>query len=265
MKVLQRIIFVLILVVCVMVISIVITQKSADFKTSSTIVKSAPDNLKTASKPRAVPIPNDNIVKETSSSDAVSANQKSTSVSPRKDTGKSDFPDKTAFIGDSITEGLSSYCLVDDEKVFASKGLTLIKAKDEIPQVTKINPERIFILFGANDLLYGMKSSEYTKSYKEFINLIKKSMPKTNIYVESILPVTEEVQNKKPLLANSRIDEFNSALIQMAKEEGVNYVNASGIFKNSKGCMDTKYSSDGIHLKFEAYKMWLNCLKNSTK
>lgn len=272
MKSLQKIIFISILAVFVifMAFSIAGIQKNAGFKTIGTIAESSSHNSGTKNKIKTSPSANDakkdnNTAKNTSPNSTAPAKQKNIPASSPKDIGKSNFPAKTIFIGDSITEGLSSYGLVDDEKVFASKGLTLKKAKDEIPDAAKANPERIFILLGTNDLLYGMKSSEYIKSYKELINLIRKSLPKADIYIESILPVTEEVQNKKPLLLNSRIDEFNNALIQMSKEEGVNYVKAAALFKNAKGCMDIKYSSDGIHIKFEAYKILLNYLKSNAK
>lgn len=168
------------------------------------------------------------------------------------------------FIGDSITEGISAYGILSDANVFAIKGLTIAKAEKEIDTIANKKPEKIYILLGSNDLLYGMDSIKFTSEYAEFTKLIKDKLPETKIYIQSIFPVSKDVENKKPMLSNSRIDEFNRELKSMAEQQGFNYINVSDLLKDESGIMKKGYSSDGIHVKYHVYSIWLNCVKNNS-
>lgn len=171
----------------------------------------------------------------------------------------------TVFIGDSITEGLPAYELISDSRVVSQKGFTVPKAKAEIGRVIQCKPERIFILLGLNDMLYGISSEKYASNYKELVQTLKSNLPDAKIYLQSVFPVSERVEKNKPLIANPRIDEFNNALREMAEEQGVNYVDVSSLFKNVNGRLDEDFSSDGIHLKYKAYGLWLDFLVCNVK
>lgn len=184
--------------------------------------------------------------------------------------GKSDpeidekFFNKSLFVGDSITEGISAYGLLSNTNVLAVKGLTVLKAEKEIGTIAKRKPERIYILLGSNDLLYGMDSEKFSSEYVEFIRHIKDKLPGAKIYIQSIFPVSKDVERKKPLLSNSRIDEFNKALSKMAEEQDIGYIDVSSLLKDSNGIMNKDYTSDGIHVKYKFYSIWLDCVKRNS-
>lgn len=169
----------------------------------------------------------------------------------------------TIFIGDSITEGLASYGLIDDKQVIAKKGLTVKKAEKEIEEIVNENPENILILLGANDLVYGMSSEEYATNYAQFLRELKNRLPNVQIYLQSIFPVTEKIETKRPMMGNTRIDEFNNALKKIAMEQGVYFLDLTTIFKDENGRMREEYVADGIHLKYKSYQMWLDYLKKN--
>lgn len=175
-----------------------------------------------------------------------------------------EFFNKALFIGDSITEGISAYGLLNDKNVLAVKGLTVLKAEKEIDTIAKRNPERIYILLGSNDLLYGMDSEKFSSEYIEFIQHIKDKLPDSKIYIQSIFPVSKDIESKKPMLSNSRIDEFNTRLKSMAKEQKINYINISEFLKDNSGIMNKDYTSDGIHVKYKFYSIWLDCVKRNS-
>lgn len=175
-----------------------------------------------------------------------------------------EFFNKALFIGDSITEGISAYGLLDDKNVLAVKGLTISKAEKEMDRIVKRHPEKIYILLGSNDMLYGMDSEKFSSHYIEFIQNIKDKLPETKIYIQSIFPVAKNVESKKPLLANPRIDEFNSVLKKKAEEQGITYIDISSLLKDGSGVMNKDYTSDGIHVKYKFYSIWLNCVKENS-
>lgn len=175
-----------------------------------------------------------------------------------------EFFSKALFIGDSITEGISAYGLLDKSNILAAKGLTISKAENEMDTIIKMKPEKIYILLGSNDLLYGMDSEKFSSDYLGFIQDIKYKLPETKVYIQSIFPVTKDVESKKPLLTNSRIDEFNLVLQRKAGEQEIGYIDIASLLKNEEGIMNKDYTSDGIHVKFKFYSIWLDYIKKNS-
>jgi lysophospholipase L1-like esterase len=165
------------------------------------------------------------------------------------------------FIGDSITEGLSAYELIDESRIISEKGFTIKKVKAELKWVVKAKPERIFIQLGLNDMLYGISSEKYVSDYQDLIHAIQDNLPDTKIYLQSIFPVSAKVEIERPLLSNKNIDEFNQALSKMCDGQGTCFVDVSSLVKDDNGRLNENYSPDGIHLKFKAYGLWLDYLK----
>lgn len=174
------------------------------------------------------------------------------------------FFSNALFIGDSITEGISAYGFLDKTNVLAVKGLTVLKAEKEMDTIVKRKPDRIYILLGSNDLLYGMDSEKFSSQYIEFIQHIKEKLPETKLYIQSIFPVSREVESKKPMLSNSRIDIFNKDLKKMAEQQGIGYIDISGLLKDASGIMNKDYTSDGIHVKYKFYSIWLDYIKRNS-
>ena len=163
------------------------------------------------------------------------------------------------FIGDSITDSLSGYEMLNDRNIIAKLGLTASKAKNEIGNVECGNFSDIYILFGMNDILMGIDKQRFVQDYIDLINIIRKKLPNANIYVQSILPVSSNVQNKKTLLTNLRIEEFNNGLIRMCEDENINYINLRSLLEGKEDLREP----DGIHPKYAFYGQWLSYLVNS--
>lgn len=168
---------------------------------------------------------------------------------------------KDLFIGDSVTQGLTFYEFLDDSTVGAKLGLNLNTANDELDKVEMAKPANIFILLGENDLEYYPDNQQFINSYAKFIQAVKARAPHSNIYVQSILPVAAKVEAENPNLSNSRINELNAALGDMAAKEGAHYLNLASVLKDR----DDLYQPDGIHFQAEFYSLWLNYLDKNVK
>ncbi|MCY6958124.1 GDSL-type esterase/lipase family protein [Clostridium brassicae] len=171
---------------------------------------------------------------------------------------KEDILKEAVFFGDSITESLSFYELLDESQVFGIKGLNLVKAEKQMDKLIQLNPKKLFILLGSNDVESGMNSKQFIKDYKELIQTIKSKIPNCKIYVQSILPVTEKAQKKQANFAIFRINEFNNALKEMTKDENLEFVNLLPILEGKSNL----YEPDGIHFKIGFYNLWIDYLKN---
>lgn len=163
------------------------------------------------------------------------------------------------FIGDSITDSLSAYEVLDERNVIAKLGLTAVGAQKEVINIGEGNFSKVYILFGMNDILMGISDEKFTQNYMDLIHIIQKKLPNADIYVQSILPVSPKVQNKKTALNNLKIKEFNSALVRMCKDEGINYIDLKPLLIGKESLREP----DGIHLKYAFYKEWLNYIINN--
>lgn len=165
------------------------------------------------------------------------------------------------FVGDSITDSLSFYEILEERNVIAKLGFTVVQGEKEINKIKKANPSNIYLLFGMNDVLMGIDGQKFAENYAEFVHKIQDELPDANIYVQSVIPVSPNVKQKKPLLNNANIDKFNETLMQMCKDENINYIDLVPLLENDSEL----YEPDGIHLKYKFYKLWLNYLIDNTK
>jgi len=181
-------------------------------------------------------------------------------VTPENSNYKEFFKDD-AFLGDSISEGLSYYDFLDDNRVIAGKGLSIIKGIDESDKIIALQPHRVFILFGVNDIDDRTPSSWLVEQYTTLVVKLKTKLPNSKIYVISILPVLEKLVNN-PHINNVHINECNLGLINMASLEDVNYINLGALLNDSNKNL---YEGDGIHYKSDFYTLWLDNLESVCK
>ena len=150
----------------------------------------------------------------------------------------------SVFLGDSLTEGLGIYGYVKTKNVVAQKGININAAAKKVKKIVKQNPS-------------------IEERYRNIIKKIHRNLPEAQIYVESLLPVTSAYENSHKKLTNERINKFNKRLKKLSDDyKYTTYVDIHSLYVNKKGCLPSKISSDGYHLKPEAYEKWLDYVKN---
>lgn len=182
--------------------------------------------------------------------------------------------DDAVFIGDSLTEGIKLYDIMSNATVLSHTGLGLdnIYTKEVVEQEdgTKIsvmdalklqqNAAKIYILIGPNSI--GYDKEIFISKYGAIIDSVKLAQPNAVIYVQSMLPVTT---NNKYKLKNDVIDEYNLALIDMAEEKQVYYLDINSSLKGPDGALPTEASpADGMHFNAKYYQKWFDYLKTHT-
>lgn len=173
------------------------------------------------------------------------------------------FFKKDVFIGDSITEGLAEYDILNEENVCAKLGLSLDGVDAQISKAVSLKPEKVFLLLGSNDIEYEQETPEaFADKYKQVINKIKLRLPEAKLYIQSILPVLPQAAKQDKLVNNTRIDEFNVAVKQMAEQEKLDYINIASVLNESNKNL---YEQDGEHLKIQFYPLWLNYIEVNIK
>lgn len=128
------------------------------------------------------------------------------------------------------------------------------------------NPETIFVMIGINDLIRGISDEIILENQRQIVRYLRKMHPKTQIVVQSILPhkeenVTWEGREKLQAISNSRIRHLNQQLQDIAKSEGVKYLNLHPLFANTQGELRPEFSTDGLHLSRQGYLVWSSALQ----
>lgn len=180
------------------------------------------------------------------------------------------------FVGDSLTTGIDLYDVMNNTTVIAKTGIntnTILTSKAIKVSGVKVTfleamkrhkPKYIYIMLGSNGIHFQTKA-KLISGYSEFIDKVKRQHPSATIYIQSILPVTAKKQASNSAFANSKINTYNDAILELAAQKGVYYVNVAEALKDSKGNLSTSFDGgDGMHLNKKGYIVWIEYLKRHT-
>jgi lysophospholipase L1-like esterase len=170
------------------------------------------------------------------------------------------------FLGNSITQVGKWQVLLPDKKVI-NKGISGDVTKGVLARIEdclSAKPEKIFVMIGINDLKIGLAVDSITIGQTKIIKQIKKLSPRTKIYMQSTLPVNESMlANIYKRLNNEAINQMNTALKLVCKQQKVGYLDVHSTLTDQNGQLKQALSTDGLHLKPEAYVIWVNYLKTN--
>ena len=187
----------------------------------------------------------------------------STILETTADAGQ-DYIDETLFLGDSNTARMYrmfDYCSYDNAigsvgmsakslATFACVQLSTSSSYVTMPQaVAKLQPRRVILTFGTNDLNPSYKAADFVKNYQTGIEAIVTAYPSVDIIVNSIPPIGQQHSNQS--LTQTQVDEYNKALVEMCQTKGWKFLNSAEVLKDSAtGYAKSGYveTSDGIHL-----------------
>lgn len=170
----------------------------------------------------------------------------------------------TIFLGNSITEMGNWGKLLNDTTVL-NRGIGgditygLLKRLDDI---TDREPKKLFMLIGINDIGKDIPDSVIAYNYFKAIKQIHAKSPGTKIYVQSILPLNTLHKNFPQHYDKAQhIPIVNAMLKANAKAMDYTYITLTPLFIDSNGRLKDEYTYEGLHLKPEAYVIWVDYLK----
>ena len=173
---------------------------------------------------------------------------------------------KIMFLGNSITEGADWQKLLKDSTAI-NRGISgdisfgILNRADD---VIKRKPSKLFILIGINDLFKEIPDEVILQNIFSFIRIIKSGTPKTEIFIQSILPVNKSFKNfPKNYDKEEHIVTINAQLKKLGKHFGYTYIDLYNQFTNTNQQLEEKYSFDGLHLNASGYALWAEILKRS--
>ncbi len=124
-----------------------------------------------------------------------------------------------------------------------------------------LKPSKVFLNIGTNDLNVPDYSPEaFMGRCETIVKEIKEHLPECKIYYMAYYPVNGDDdfgdENMKQVLkirTNSRINEANYALEQMAVKNNIKFININGNLYDGNGNLRQEYSIEGMHMYPNGY------------
>ena len=169
------------------------------------------------------------------------------------------------FLGNSITERGQWHELIPG-KVIMNRGIggdNTFGVLARLDAIIEAQPKKIFLIIGVNDMFRKLPIGVVVNNYQRIINRIKKGSPRTKIYIESVLPINEGLAKDVSYAVgrNEMVTELNKQVRALAEKEKLTYIDLNPLFEDEEGKLKKELTNDGVHLKPEGYKFWVDYLK----
>jgi len=178
-------------------------------------------------------------------------------------------PGSIVFLGDSITDFFRVNEFFPGAYVI-NRGIswdTTDGVLRRLPEsVYELSPSKVFLLIGTNDL-GDEKPVEYiSDNIRKIISEIKQNCPQTQIYLESVYPVSlsKDKKIKKIIVGkrnNTDISRLNDKLKILADEMGITYIDVYNRLVDGSGNIKTEYTVEGLHLTIQGYSVVADVLR----
>ncbi|PSR15694.1 G-D-S-L family lipolytic protein [filamentous cyanobacterium CCP3] len=163
------------------------------------------------------------------------------------------------FLGDSITdEGEWSdwfpAATIHNRGISADTTSGVLR---RLPNLLESPSQAIFLMIGINDLIFLERSPDQVLSnYQQILPLIQQRAPQTQVYVQSVLPVSDAAFPG----INPKILQLNQGIAALAEALGYRYVDLHPLFVVD-GELDGACTADGLHLNGVGYARWADYLR----
>ena len=186
---------------------------------------------------------------------------------------------KIVFLGNSITQGGGDWNKRFKVENIVNRGISGDITEGVLQRLDEIlyyKPLAVFLLIGINDI-FNSDIPERDKITPEYVSKniikiadeIKKGSPNTDIYIQTILPINDKIYKKingsfpehdfpLPLQINS----INKLIKKYTNIKNYHFIDLHSSFIGSDGLIDKSYTTDGVHLNENGYKVWIKNLKN---
>ena len=179
--------------------------------------------------------------------------------------------DDAVFLGDSRTDGLRIYGGMNHgtylqftgatvESVFSKAVETPMGTMPLLDALAQMECGKIFVMLGVNEL--GWKGTEIFRNQSALlIQRLQEDHPDAEIVIQSILPVSAEIDEEGRYVNNQRINDYNQVWLELAEEFGVSYMNVAESVVDEEGQLPKDLCYDGVHLNKAGCRQWLEYLR----
>ncbi len=178
-------------------------------------------------------------------------------------------PSCCLLIGDSLISGFDEKRYLSDYDVlnWGIEGATTQTLYLILPAVLRLCPKQIVLLIGTNDLddAHEFDILDSTFTLFNLISSINRQLPDTKILLISPLPIREALQRTRAR-CNRTLRQLGEEQCKISEElKNVTYLALHEQFCDDQQELAEPYTSDGLHLNEEGYRVLGNVLLETLK
>ena len=173
------------------------------------------------------------------------------------------------FIGDSITDGcaLDTYYGALDLATY-NRGIGgdttagVLKRLDS--SLVALEPSKVVLLIGINDINGGVKKGEIIDNYDKILKKISESLPNSEVLCVSILPLNDDLESYTGISvakSTETILAVNPEIEKLAEKYGYGFVDMFSVLADDENRLPKNLSPDGIHLSDAGYRKYSTVIK----
>jgi lysophospholipase L1-like esterase len=166
-------------------------------------------------------------------------------------------PPDVVMLGDSLTaEGRWCFRAVS----VINRGIggnTTKDVLDRLETIFPLQPRRVLLLVGINDLNTGVPLHQAVANYETILVRLHEQLPATKVFVQSVLPVN----GLWPLARNVDIAALNERIKALADRYQLTFIDLNPHFRDGRGELQADWSGDGIHLNRGGYRRWASVIE----
>ena len=174
--------------------------------------------------------------------------------------GKKDI----VMLGNSLTDGCEFNELLGNSHI-KNRGIVgdIVQGLiDRIDPIIKGQPKKLFIMSGVNDISHDVGADSIARAMEKLIVMVKQGSPRTKIYLQSLLPFNNDVREWRLLKGRDHVVvEANALLEQVARRQGVTWINLYPLFVDDQGRLRADLTNDGLHLMGKGYLIWRDAIR----
>ncbi len=172
------------------------------------------------------------------------------------------------FIGDSRTDGLRLFSPIKGATYYCGTSMTIFGILDSQETVDGVTGLRnllksrqygkIYLMLGINEA--GYDDDAFADKYRSVVEELRAAQPGALIYLQSILYVTQNHEQKYPVFATEKLKRKNEKIRGLANDEDVFYLEVNDCMNDGTDHLPSDYTGDGVHLKASYYSLWRDYL-----
>lgn len=163
------------------------------------------------------------------------------------------------MLGDSQTNGCEWHELLGKANV-KNRGISsdvMQGVCDRMQPLVEGQPAKIFLLIGVNDVSHDLGVDSIVDSYAHLVDMMRETMPNTQLYVQSMLPINISYGMYKGMTGRDQeIRDINARLKPIVEAKGCTWIDLCSALSDDEGHLKAEYTNDGLHLMGPAYLRW---------
>lgn len=169
------------------------------------------------------------------------------------------------FLGNSISNGGEWAELFNGDSRMKNRGISGDFSEgilDRLDGILKGRPNKIFLLLGTNDIARNIPVDTLLSNYEKIIQRVKLESPKTELLVQSVMPVNPDFNMFQGHMNADKIKSFNESLKVLAEANNLKFIDLyNPLLQKDTDKLDPNYTNDGLHLLADGYLKWADIIR----